>query len=727
MKTTEHPKTVCGDIGNPPKALAPLCLLHNWITWKWERNGKGWTKPPYQAATGHRARNNDSTTWGTHTTAVKAVLAGKAHGIGFVLTGTEIGAIDLDKCRDPETGATADWAAVILKRAAHTYIEITVSGTGFRVIGTVKGAAVHRKFEPAELAGLEVYRKATRYITVSGKEVGRCVQLGNIDALIDDIVAEQECPADAQGQEATKDHKGNGTGDPAGDDIDALIKNGAPEGKRSDSFARVVWSLAGAGLSADKIEARLAKYPQGIAAKYLPKRLRPEIKRCYGKWERRQVTPPQQKQTTRIPQWPDITDKGDPRRTYSNARAAIQALGITCRYDEFHDRMLVGGHPIQQWAGELSDAATVMLRQVIIDAFALDPGKEHVADAATALSLEHTFNPIVSYLDSLKWDGKSRLDTWLSTYLGAEDTPLNRAIGRATLAAAVRRVRKPGTKFDHILTLEGPEGRGKSTAIAVLAGTENFSDQTILTQSDKEQQELLRGVWIYEIADLAGMKRAEVEKIKAFASRTHDRARPAYGRRRVDAARRGIFIATTNEDEYLKSQTGNRRFWPVVVAGIAPIDIAGLRRDRDQLWAEAAHAEAAGATITLSQELWGEVAEAQDKRREHDPWDDVLGEVSGLVYPTADGLGEEERISTTELFKVHLEKPADRVSWFDHQRLKRAMHRLGWHGPELLQFGTARRRGYFRKVTKMASDPSEASGASGNSTDATGPDSGDVF
>jgi predicted P-loop ATPase len=126
----------------------------------------------------------------------------------------------------------------------------------------------------------------------------------------------------------------------------------------------------------------------------------------------------------------------------------------------------------------------------------------------------------------------------LIDYMGAEDTALHRTFGRLLLVAAVRRVRQPGCKFDQIGVLEGPEGTGKSKALETIAGRENFSDQTILSQSDKEQQELLRGVWIYEIAELAGMRRSEVEKQKAFASRTHDRARPAYGRRR-DISDRG--------------------------------------------------------------------------------------------------------------------------------------------------------------------------------------------
>ena len=194
--------------------------------------------------------------------------------------------------------------------------------------------------------------------------------------------------------------------------------------------------------------------------------------------------------------WPDVTvDKHGrhPKKTYRNAREAIKALGITCAYDEFHDRHLVGGEPIQQWAGELSDAATTVLRQMIVEHFGFDPGKDNINDAATALCLENRFNPILDYMGGLKWDGVARLETWQTTYLGAEDTPLNRAIGRLTLVAAVRRVRKPGCKFDQIPVWEGPEGSNKSTAIATIAGEGNFSDQTILTCSDKEQQELLRG------------------------------------------------------------------------------------------------------------------------------------------------------------------------------------------------------------------------------------------
>src|SRR5262249_42139265 len=154
------------------------------------------------------------------------------------------------------------------------------------------------------------------------------------------------------------------------------------------------------------------------------------------------------------------------------------------------------------------------------------------------------------------WDGKKRIDTWVIIYLDCKDTPLNRAIGRLVLIAACRRARQPGCKFDNITVLEGPEGTNKSTAIRILAGDENFSDQSILGASDKEVQEQLEGIWMHENADLAGMVRAEVERVKAFASRQVDRARPAYGRVREDRQRRSIEWGTTNNKEYLLGQTG---------------------------------------------------------------------------------------------------------------------------------------------------------------------------
>jgi predicted P-loop ATPase len=352
-----------------------------------------------------------------------------------------------------------------------------------------------------------------------------------------------------------------------------------------------------------------------------------------------------------------------------NASIAMIGLGITCRKDLFHEKLLVGGHPIQQWAGDLSDEVIQVVRKMIRHRFGFDPKKEAAGDAAMLLCLENQFDPVLDYLASLKWDGTPRLDRWLHRYMGAADTELNHVIGRVTLIAAVRRARDPGTKFDQIVVFESGEGKGKSTAIEILAGKENFSDQSILAKQDKEQQEAMCGIWLYEIADLTGMKKADIEHVKAFASRKVDRARPAYGRFRVDRPRRTVFFATTNDDEYLKSQTGNRRFWPV---STSKIDLEGLQQDRDQLWAEAAHLEAQGCSIALPERLWHVAGQEQERRLETDSWQDCI----------ANYLKQSEKTDVTThdvlVDNQFLRLEPSRIGRFEQMRAGNILRKLGF-------------------------------------------------
>lgn len=224
-----------------------------------------------------------------------------------------------------------------------------------------------------------------------------------------------------------------------------------------------------------------------------------------------------------------------------------------------------------------------------------------------------------------------------------------------------------------------------------MAGDDNFSDQTILGLDDRAQMERLKGKWIYEIADLAGMKRSEVEVVKAFASRTADRARPAYGRHVVEQPRRCVLFATTNDDAYLKSQTGNRRFWPVKTGRI---NLEALRRDRDQLWAEAAKAEATGESIALPERMWAKARVEQDKRLEHDPWDDILDAAKGEIHKAPDA--DEERIASCDLLLDYLKIPAERATKEAERKLAQCMRRLGWDGPKKMRVGGKPQRGYHR-------------------------------
>jgi predicted P-loop ATPase len=402
---------------------------------------------------------------------------------------------------------------------------------------------------------------------------------------------------------------------------------------------------------------------------------------------------------------------GGKAATFENAITAIDQLGIECRYDIFHDRILVRGHQWQQLevGDESLDHVALKVRCLIVDTYGFDPGPDNTRAAITKRALDNTFDPVLDYLNGLQWDGVPRLDKWLHTHLGAEDNKLNQAIGRKMLIAAVRRVRQPGCKFDYIPIMDNSkQGKGKSTVIQILAGEENFSDQDLLALSVKEQQEQIQGVWLYELSDLSGLQKTDINKVKSFASRQVDRARPAYGRSRVDRKRRGIQIGTTNDLEYLQDMTGNRRFWPFTPG---EIDVGAVRRDRDQLWAEAAAAEAAGEALIIPEELWGEIEERQASRMIPDPWEDLLGDgagdgdifwnmIKGVDYvQMADKNGAPQwRVKSAALMSKKLGFTPDRMNSGHSRRLGAVVRKLGWEGPDTMKFGAKSDKGYCKPV-----------------------------
>jgi predicted P-loop ATPase len=281
------------------------------------------------------------------------------------------------------------------------------------------------------------------------------------------------------------------------------------------------------------------------------------------------ATPPSSDQTTiASPTNWERTQKGARKsNSYVNARIAIKKLELVAMFDVFHNKKWVrgGGEILERTGPELSDTMCRVVRDLIIVRFNFDPSRDHVKEALERACEETRFDPIQDYLDGLRWDGQPRVDRWLTTYLGVDDTPFVRAAGGLTLIAAVRRARKPGVKFDYMLILEGPQRAGKSSSLRILAGgPENFSDQGIMHLKDeKAQQEQIEGIWIYEIAELVGLRRAEVERVKTFLSRTHDKARPAYGRYRIDQPRRCIFLeqrTTPNISATPAATVGSGRF-----------------------------------------------------------------------------------------------------------------------------------------------------------------------
>jgi Virulence-associated protein E len=674
---TEKPQTFNGDLANLPPAAALGRLVVG--------------VPPRQARDPSRfARSNDPSTWGGYTDAVAAVAAGKADGIGYMLSTSNIGAGDLDHCVNPTTGILDPWATKLEAEANGAYREITVSGQGLRIIGIANGPEIHTRFtlDHETGAGLELYRNTARYITISGREIGHCVELPPFDRFIDTLLTRYA------GKPRKKTRNGNGAGakhdfNEAGQqsssiDYDKVIRNGAPNGQRSELFQACVWHLAARGLSLEQIIIELEQYPHGIGEKYVG-RLREEVERSYEKWRAERRPAAADTEPDEAQEWDEVDKHGDPKPTCTNARRALRALGIQCRYDVFHDKLLVES-PIVKRRDNI-DQTVQILRVKIHKAYGFDSGMQNTYDALVQLCLENEFDPVLDYLNALQWDGVPRLDHWLATYMGANDTELNREFGRLALIAAGRRVRSPGCKFDPILVLEGPMGTNKSKAIEILAGVENFSDQSIFGARDREQQELLAGIWLYEIAELSNIRKTEVEHIKAFASRTHDRARPAYGRTRIDQPRRCVLFATTNNDRYLKE--ADRRFWPLKTK---EIDIEALKRDRDQLWAEAALREQEGTSIVLRRELWNAARVEQEAREEHDPWDDILVDAIGTIEQ------EQERVFSRDLLETVLGFQKSRMLDRDSKRLVRCMRRLGWVGPKVIRIGNKLASGYYREM-----------------------------
>ncbi|WP_439396571.1 VapE domain-containing protein [Bradyrhizobium sp. PMVTL-01] len=312
-----------------------------------------------------------------------------------------------------------------------------------------------------------------------------------------------------------------------------------------------------------------------------------------------------------------------------NVRIALEQLGVTVKHDIFQDRSLIEG--LDGEGPYLDDHAVRRLRMLIGERCGFLPEKELFFDVVVDLARQNKVHPVREYLDELRWDGIERIDRWLQTYAGAEDNEFNRVVGALWLQAAVRRIRRPGCKFDEMPVLEAGQGEGKSTALRILAVKDEwFLDDFPLGLDGKRVIEATQGKWIIEAAELHGMSTAKVEQLKSSLSRQEDQGRLSYAKLTTIVARQFVVAGTTNSSQYLTDPTGNRRFWPVTVQKFKLDD---LRRDRDQLWAEAAVREARGESIHLPPPLWPKAAVVQKIRVEVHPFVHIF-EAELSQFPT---------------------------------------------------------------------------------------------
>lgn len=285
-------------------------------------------------------------------------------------------------------------------------------------------------------------------------------------------------------------------------------------------------------------------------------------------------------------------DNGRVKPTLDNMLKILvhdQALSGRVAYDRFASRYVAKGalpwnmtHGTRLW----TDADDAGLRWYLENKYEVT-GRDKVQDAMIMCAEQNGFNEVLDYLNSLKWDGIERLDRLFIDYLGAEDNVYTRAVARKSLTAAVARAYEPGCKYDTMPILIGRQGAGKSTLIRTM-GKKWYADG-LSTFEGKEAAENIQGKWIIEAGEMAGYTRAEENASKQFLSRQVDVFRQAYGRRTQEYPRRCVFFGSSNQYEFLKDITGNRRFWPVDIEAQKPTKnvYVNLPGEVDQIWAEA--------------------------------------------------------------------------------------------------------------------------------------------
>lgn len=287
----------------------------------------------------------------------------------------------------------------------------------------------------------------------------------------------------------------------------------------------------------------------------------------------------------------DCTDKGNYRNTIKNVVMILEKdtdVGADfIKRDLFAFRDFYSKNtPWEGKKGEaLSDDDTAKIRYWFAMNWGFEPTIPVVETALTILATKNAFDPLVDWLAALpKWDGVDRIDGWLAKNFNAKGDPEYLAqVFRKWLCAMILRILKPGTKFDWMPIFEGHQGAGKSSFGEILVGKKYFLDW-LPDLANKDSALALQGHWAVEMGELAAFSRNELEALKAYVTRTVDKVRPPYGRKTLEVQRRCVFFGTTNKENYLKDDTGNRRFKPVKVG---KLNFKQLREDREQLFAEA--------------------------------------------------------------------------------------------------------------------------------------------
>lgn len=610
-----------------------------WVNWivvmRKDKDGNNKpTKAPYHAGRKKYAESTDPKTWQTYEEAVK----NNPKNVGIIMTpDKKILAIDIDDClvkgqlKHPEAKAIKEFV-----KKANSYTEVSPSGTGFHVLlqleepFTLEASRKHGR-------PYEVYNTG-RFFTYTGDVVGkeaRAVRpVGKEEAisLLKIIgypwkVEEEVAPKTIAGA-PLEDHAilEKMFGAKNGPEVKALYEGDISKYAKDESAADMALLMHFAfwtNKNPTQMERLWLASPLGRRGKtqqrqkYRTTTIQNAIKTTKDTYEPKVTT------STEINLMFTLNKDGDkiyPQNTENMCRILRNHPEFkgTLRYEEFAQRLQILDK--EEWR-EIRDDDEIGLMNAIAVRFTnfSKVAKAMIHDAVMKVAFENRVNVAKDFLKGLTWDGVPRLDMWLTSTYGAPDDELHHKIASNWWKGMVNRMIEPGCQFDHVLVLEGRQGLLKSSSLAIIGGP--WYVETSMGTDTKDFFQQFAGKCVIEFSEGEVLSKTETKRMKAIVTTRFDRYRVPYGKYAEDFPRSSVFAMTTNEAQYLKDETGNRRWLPVAVRTKANVE--QLKKDRDQLFAEAYHR-----LVVLKETTYEfpqkELEELQDARREAHPWEEII-------------------------------------------------------------------------------------------------------